>query len=289
MAKSNKHNNTLRKILAALLSLTVVVTSGWVGDGLKGDCLFQPWLACGTGCSALLWRPLAAAVLFGLSLYGLYRTAKGLLPIRHLAPTPDVRGHQVLIAALSPFTPQPNFEAGKWVVAEATADGKSITLSGNLDNDIAAFSDMDWRWNGQQFLRAMRPHLQSHSLTNMVLIGSSGHSGSFDSRDKAEQLAKLYAPSLKVHCHPEAVDFEGIEAMQQAFDHWIEHFLAAGIDEKEIILDATGGKKTNSISAALTTLRWERIEFQYVQTDGNDPHVIGFNVVVESAQTALGA
>jgi len=77
------------------------------------------------------------------------------------------------------------------------------------------------------------------------------------------------------------VDFEDIEALQTRFDHWIEHFRAQGIAEPDIILDATGGQKTTSIAAALTTLRWNRIEFQYVQTRKPN-NVLGFNLAVDT-------
>ena len=289
---TTKPTPTLRKVLAASLTLTTIVTAGWVGDGLKGECLFEPWLgACGESHLSLLCRVLAAGVLFGLSLYGLYRITKGLLPFRHLAQTPSVAGHRVLIAALSPFTPQPRVEADNSVVIE---DGdKRVVLTGNLDTDIGAFTTMSWRWNGQQFLRALRPHVQARTLEHLVLLGSPGPRGSFDSLAAAEQLARLYAPSVAAQHHPVAIGPEDIESLQQAFNMWIERFRKQGIAEKDIILDVTGGQKTTSIAAALTTLHSDRIEFQYVQTEpkkpGEEIHVIGFNVVIDTAQKGTDA
>lgn len=294
MVMLSKLTNTERKILTALFSLVIVVTSGWVGDGLKGDCLFLPWWACETGYSALLWRPLAAAVLFCLSVYGLYQTAKGLLPIRHLEPMPNVRGRKVLIAALSPFGANVQQSNNQWQVIERVKKSanenatqpKSVKLTGDLDYDISAFTKAKWRWPGQQFLRAIRPHVQTGELKHLVLIGSPGQYGSFDSLDAAKQLANIYAKTATVHLHSAPIHFEDIEALQQTFDWWISDFLDKGIAEKDIILDATGGQKTTSIAAALTTLRLERVEFQYVQTEpatpGEEIRAIGFNVVVES-------
>lgn len=295
MGMSSKCSRVWRKFLTGFLSLAVVVTSGWVGDGLKGTCLFELWLGkCGTGCSALLWRPLAAAGLFGLFMYGLYQTAKGLLPIRHLEPTPNVRGRRVLIAALSPFGAKVQQIDEQWQVLEMLKDEKSgsppktVDLCGDLDKDISAFTAAKWRWPGQHFLRALRPHVQAErgELKDLVLIGSSGSYGSFDSLDAAKELAQLYAKSATVHLHPDAISFEDIEALQQTFDWWIKFFREKSIAEKDIILDATGGQKTTSIAAAITTLRWERVEFQYVQTEpakrGEAIRAIGFNVVVDT-------
>ncbi|MHB1592310.1 MAG: hypothetical protein ACYCTW_12395 [Sulfuricella sp.] len=257
-----------------------------------------------------MWRPLAAAGLFGLLTYWLYQTAKGLLPIRLLAETPNVQGRRVLIAALSPFGAKVQQLDGQWQMLEVLKEKKNenqpsdedasnkiqakiVNLSGDLDKDILAFTTAQWRWPGQQFLRALRPHVlaEADKLDHLVLIGSPGSRGSYGSLDAAKQLALLYAETATVHLHPEAIGFEDIEAMQQTFDWWINFFREKGIAEKDIILDATGGQKTTSIAAALTTLRWERVEFQYVQTEpakpGEEIRAIGFNVVVDAAHKGV--
>jgi hypothetical protein len=276
-------NDTRDRFLAGLLSLATVVASGWVGDGLNGQCLWQPFLGdCGAAAPlALLLRAMIAGLLFWVSIMLLYRVAKRLLPVRHLARTPQVGAHAVLITALSPLRPKPVFEDGRWVVTNGSL---RVALTGDLKQDIDAFTALDWLWNGQQFLRCLKPH--SARLRHLVLIGSPGDRGSFDSLEPARDLAQLYAPAAEIIIHPDPVGPEDIEGLQACFDRYIEQFQEAGFAQREIILDATGGQKTTSIAAALTTLRWEHIEFQYVQTEADPPggeiRAIGFNLIVDN-------
>lgn len=280
--------STLRKWLAVLFSLATVAASGWVGDGLKGDCLFLPWLgSCQDNLTAILSRVIIAAGLFGLFFCVLYFIAKELLPIRHLAQTRGVTPHRVLISAISSFKPLPTIEDGAILVKDES-NNKRVDLTGNLEQDINAFTAQGWRWNGQQLLRALQPHLRTGALEYLVLIGSSGDHGSFGSFDAVKTMVKHYAPNVTVHYAEKPVDFEDIEALQTTFDHWIKVFVAKGIAEKAIIIDATGGMKTTSIAAALTTLRWRYVEFQYVQTN-DQPQAISFNVVVETTEKGMAS
>lgn len=283
------------KIATISATIAFAVLSSWAADGFKGECLFEPFLGkCDTGIPTILTRALVTVSCAAVAGWIVYRLAAQLLPTRHLAQVGAVRGHSVLIAAISPFTPAlTNLGEGVWRVDEVDRSGKatgtSITLSGNLDLDIEAFTKAGFRWNGQQFLRGLKPHIESGCLKHLVLIGSPEPGGSFKSIADAETLAKLYCPPVAVHCHQTAIHFEDIELLQTGFTKWIRHFLDDGILEREIILDCTGGNKTTSIAAALTTLHWRNIEFQYVQTIGADAHAIGFNVVLERPKQGLGA
>lgn len=216
-----KRNSAQDRFLAGLLSLTTVVTSGWVGDGLNGQCLWQPFIGnCGDDApNALLVRVAVAGLLFWASIMMLYRVAKRLVPVRHLARTPAVAARPVLIAAISPPRPKPVFENGKWTVSEGT---RQVVLGGDLAADIDAFTTLEWNWNGQQFLRCLKPHV-GH-LRHLVLIGSPGKRGSFNSLDAAKSLAQLYAPEAAIVTHPEEVGFEDIESLQACFDLYIEQF-----------------------------------------------------------------
>lgn len=277
-------------LAAAFWSLLLVVSSSWVADGLNDDCLWE-WLlgACqsqqrlpGAG------RVLVAAGLFWVAALFVYRIAKNIVRVRHLARA-EVRPHAVLIAAISPFS----------AVARQTADGLELTgkdqgkerlvvLSGRLDEDIDRFTQAEWRWQGQHFLRALRPHLAAGTLRELVLIGSTGDRGSFGSLDLAARLAGLYCPELHIQKDSNPIEFENVEELQRCFDGWIDRFAAAGLAESDIIIDATGGMKTTSIAAALTTLHRPQVQFQYVQTQATESdgkfHVIAFDVVAESLQ-----
>lgn len=282
-----------RRLAVFCLGLVFMVTSGWVGDGLKGECLFSLWMGeCeGTYASTqILCRVLLSLIAcFGSALLAYY-LAKEWWPVRHIAQTRSVRAHKVLIMPISLYNPLPVQNGQQWTVAHGNTH---IPLTGNLKTDIQAFTDQGFRWNGQQFLRGLEPHISANSLAHVVLIGSSGKFPSHEGLAAARALVGLYSRA-EVHLHPAAVDFEDIEKLQQAFDEWIKHFRDAGIPEKEIILDTTGGQKTTSIASALTTLRWAQVEFQYVESrdaaamaSDHKPDVISFNVVVEAPQKGL--
>lgn len=296
-----------------LLGLAAIVTSGWVGDGLKGECLFKDWGwpgQCEGGTPTILLRVLSVAVLFVLASWLTYRQAKDWVPVRHIAQHSKVRPHRALIVPVSLFNPLPEQDADKmWWVRERDQKTKEvkreIRLTGDLAADIATFTKQDWRWNGQQFLRCLAPHLLAAQRPpdgpavplDLVLIGSSGPRGSHPSLEALRNLLPLYGPvSFSTPgSSGEAIDFERIGELQQLFDDCIRHFLAKGIPESEILIDATGGQKTTSIAAALTTLRWHQVEFQYVESkdvaggvDQPEPRVLGFNVVVE-ARASIGS
>jgi hypothetical protein len=283
MSKASEAFNA--KLAAAVAALGAAVASGWIADGLKGECLFEPVLdACAGNVAAGLGRVLVAGAVFGLSVLFLYRLAKRLLPVKHLAWSPGVRPHRVLIAALSPLRCRLRTGADGITHAEGIGrEGKtsfSKGLTGDIGKDINVFDDVRPFWPGQHFLRALRPHAEGGQLRHLVLLVSNESGGTEELKQTIEQLVSLYLPTVELDI-AEPVNFEDIEGLQQRFDQWIEHFLQAGVPEPDIILDTTGGQKTTSIAAALTTLRWNRIEFQYVQT-APPYQVLGFNLAVET-------
>lgn len=110
---TNKLEGMTRAGGVLLLSLFIVVTSGWVGDGLKGECLFAPWLGeCGKDPLRITCRTLPALAGFIISTLLVYHLAKGWLPVRHLAENQTVRPHKVLIAPISLFNPLPECSGG---------------------------------------------------------------------------------------------------------------------------------------------------------------------------------
>lgn len=286
----NRDNTAGITLAVAFWSLLLVVSSSWVADGLNDDCLWV-WLLgeCRTGSGL----PGAARVLFSAGLFGVaalfvYRIAKNIVRVRHLARA-EVKPHAALIAAISPFSAQLEQTAeGNVLTGQQGAAQYRVLLCGRLGEDIEAISNAKWHWQGQQFLRALQPHIDSGELRHLVLIGSDGERGSFASLDLAERLAQLYSPDLSVERDLVPVEFENVESLQQCFDGWIDQLTDAGLSEADVIIDATGGFKTTSIAAALTTLHRPQVQFQYVPTvpsasDGKF-HVIAFDVVAESLQ-----
>lgn len=286
-------------LAAAFWSLLLVVSSSWIADGLNDDCLWE-WLlgSCRAGTRLPgAGRVLVAAVLFGVAAVFVYRIAKNIVRVRHLARA-EVKPHAGLIAAISPFAARyEEVEDGLLLIGnqrdnECRDKEYRVVLVGRLDEDIDAVSQAGWRWQGQQFLRALRPHFAAGALQRLVLIGSDGKGGSFGSLGLAERLARLYCRDLHIERQPNPIEFENLESLHQCFDDWIDRFIALGFAESDIVIDATGGLKTTSIAAALTTLHRPQVQFQYVQTqpsasDGRI-HVIAFDVVAESLQWQAG-
>ena len=291
--KSRLSSGTLDKVLVGILTLLVVVTSGWVTEGAGGACVWEGWAPCQAGSNDRLLRLGISLLGFGVFAVWLYRKAAQFLPARVLEQT-NVTGKKVLIAALSPLDPKPNMNAKPPQVTKA---GTTIELTGDLDADITALGRLPGYWNGQQFLRSLQPHLREKKLTHVRLIGSpnqSGRDGSYASLKEATKLIELYARangcSVEVTTHPEAVHFEYIDALREVFDTCIKSYVEGqDIPQSEVILDATGGNKTASIAAALTTLRWRHVLFQYVQTNVDNPRVLAFNAVIELPQREGGA
>lgn len=273
-------------LLFSLISLLTIAATGWVGDGLKGECLFEPWLGkcneSGLEEWVILGRASLAALGFMVFAFFTYRLAKDWIPVRHLKQAEQVRPHAILIAPISKFNPLPKLHDGK---CRVILDVVGVELTGDIRADILSLEEIKNKdgkrsWNGQQFLRGIEPHIKDGKLSDLVLIGSKGDKGSHATLHDVKDMVLLYSKNLNVHFHEEGIDFENIKELQKAFDYWIDKFLREGCAEREILIDVTGGQKPTSIAAALTTLRWKEVEFQYVGTSD----VISFNVVVEAPQ-----
>lgn len=296
----------MHRWLVGFVSLLAVFGASWLADGIKGECLFETWSwfgECSDDSLDRLCRNLIPLLLTILSLTWLYHLTKDFIPLRHLQFNKSVRSHKVLIAALSPMNPVPlerDTDGKKKLVIQRTdRDGNvqaELPLTGVLVDDIKAISEninepeKHYFWKGQQFLRALLPHVHQgyNHLEKLVLLGSPGSNGSYKDLNMIKALAGLYLPANAIHIHYEEIDFENVEQMQTTLDKLIKHYLVQDFHEEDIIIDTTGGFKTASIAAALTTLHWSKIEFQYVPTGGKNPQPMSFNVVIDTPPRELG-
>jgi hypothetical protein len=266
------------------LSLLSLVSSSWVADGLKGECLMEWAFGPCTNSVGMLGRAGGSLVVFAVVAALAYRGARDLLPVRTLAQNPMVRPHRALIAPISRFEPLPEQNGGKWQV---TKNDVTVSLSGNLEQDIQALNAIKPYWNGQQFLRGLQPHLEAGELTHMRLIGSkAGVRASQDTLEKVGNLVKLYAPDICLVSDSNGVDYQDLRALLAAIDNNIAELVRQRVPENQIIIDVTGGQKTTSIACALATLHRPSVEFQYVESKDAKGHgsilqVISFNVVTE--------
>lgn len=74
--------------------------------------------------------------------------------------------------------------------------------------------------------------------------------------------------------------------MVDAFKELMQEFSRRGINDKDIVIDITGGQKPNSVVGAVVTFN-RRIKAQYVQTEG-DNAIIQYDVVHDTGDAGGG-
>lgn len=103
-------------------------------------------------------------------------------------------------------------------------------------------------------------------LEYLYVITSSGEDGTFRLMGTFKKVVKYLFPSVEVmELTPEGIKFEDIKQVFEAIEKFYSEVKEKGIREKEVIVDITGGQKTNSIAAAIATLALGR-QFQYIST-----------------------
>lgn len=259
-----------------------VIAISWLADGLKGECLFEPWWgACDQ--DAMLLRICLAAIAFIVFAFVARVLVEDWLPVQHFAHNKKVAPHKVLIMPLSTFNPVPQKdEQGRWVVQDKDGQDRQVEgviLQGDLEHDIHALesNNKTRKWNGLPFLRGLKPHLVDNKLERLFLIGSNGDDGSSQQLDALCQVARQYTDA---YIEPiRDIDFHSVKDLQGELESLIKKVLGKNYKENDIIIDVTGGPKTTSIAGALASLEWPGVEFQYVDT-AHDHGVHSYNVVV---------
>lgn len=118
-------------------------------------------------------------------------------------------------------------------------------------------------------------------LQNIFVITSAGERGTHLLLPLFTTVVGILFPKVTIEAVLEqGIDFEDVAAVHRAIDE-----LYARLDEtriygpQDIMVDITGGQKTNSIAAAMATLAEGR-RFQYVSTRNTD-NVLCYDMVVE--------
>lgn len=108
--------------------------------------------------------------------------------------------------------------------------------------------------------------IEYHSPEVLYVLTSRGDVGTHNLMPLFETTIKNLFPSLKIIEFKEGgIEFEDIKEVFNSIDKLYEEAKSKGFKEDEIIVDITGGQKTNSIAAAVATLAIGR-KFQYVST-----------------------
>lgn len=118
------------------------------------------------------------------------------------------------------------------------------------------------RTNWAMPLSAIEYHKKT--LREVLVFTSSDSSSQFK---VFQDLIMRLHPSLKIkEMVSGGSDFEDIETAFNGVNRLYKNAIASGYNEKDILVDVTGGHKTNSIAAAMATLAAGR-EFQYLNKD----------------------
>ena len=256
------------------LLILSILTGSWVADGLKGESLFIEWFPV-----LEEWKLLITGIIFVLfifSVLGLYHYRKEFLGFRTLEQV-QTKPHTCLILLFS----YPNIVPQSFSFPLKIKDrhGNEVELQGeSLEDDINALNKINY-WNWQQILRGLRPH--KTLLKYVYLIGSSGEKSSYKYIDDVEKLIKQYVKDITVLKAKKAVDFEDLEKLIEIISKAIRELKEKyGLEDRDIIVDVTGGQKTTSIAGAVVTFN-SNITFQYVQT-GKKHDVLAYDVDIES-------
>lgn len=263
---SEKQKHVLRVAKAFLFGWIFLVSIHWLALGLEGRHLFSDWFKSDANYSrGLFWLFLGIsfALVIGSSV-GLYLHRRRFLPVRNLSRTASSsNSYSHLILIISPPNLEPVFPRGQLFPPTIG----TVTLGGeSLDNDIKSLEAIRWNW--QQLLRALSALKDSSTLKCIYLIGSSSSpdsKGSYDWLDSCKALVGHYFPETEVVKYRKPVDFENLRDLMDTIHEIIQIAKKESAQEKDIIIDVTGGLKTASIGAALATLH-NKVTFQYVQT-----------------------
>jgi hypothetical protein len=258
----------LRAVMAAA---AVAVSSGLsteaIASALKGEAFFD--------------APVAVLFFVGflLAFWWLYQERRTFLTTRLYWHEVDPHKALIILLTLPNIVPQKANGSFPWVLEK---DGDRVILEGkSLENEANDPNLEKLRWNWQQLMRGILPHIGT--LQVVYLLGSDGSGGgSFQYLGDAEELIKRYLSGVSVRRFVRPVDFEGdFEGLVDCLNQCVQEIQReCRIREKDIVIDVTGGQKTASIAGAMVTLN-TRVTFQYVST--TDPRKVrAYDVTVES-------
>jgi hypothetical protein len=109
--------------------------------------------------------------------------------------------------------------------------------------------------------RAIQHHISK--LQYIVLVASSG--GRRSSLESGLFIKLVHALYPNIRIEEQVVDFENLEQIFDLINHVYEKAQQEGLKDSDVLVDITGGQKTNSIAAAIATLAIGR-QFEYITT-----------------------
>lgn len=262
----NRRSNKWQRILAVVLALFVLVGGSWIADGIKGEVLFSDW---SDFFANRAWGLLVAFVVFSVASFGVLRLRRAFANIQSLS-WHKCDPHKSLILLVSTPTCGILPDGERKLCFPSKGE---VQLGCNLHDDIEKLDG--YRWNWQQMMRAIRPHIHPEKqLLRLHLIGSTD--GSFEHLNSCKEWLEGYLPGVEITRDESGVNFGDFNAMVRRIQETIDTQKKGGkgkvkFTDKDIVIDVTGGTTTASIAGASTTLN-TKVTFQYVQT--NPPYEV---------------
>jgi hypothetical protein len=228
-------------------SLIFIVT-GWLPDGIA-ELLRGEWLEG----SCKLISSLAILFFIGYKLKKAFKHT-GRIEVKREEPPPT----KVLAIFLSPLVRKLKPE--------------------DIENAIKArsFSKTKNTLNGTEWEMPVKA-IEHHSPEVVYVLTSEGSTGTTNLMPLFQTtIEKLFPSVIKVVEFPKGgIDFEDIRKVFSSIEDLYREAIRKGFKEDEIIVDITGGQKTNSIAGAIATLSIGR-KFQYIST--RDKKVSSYDV-----------
>lgn len=259
----------LRLAWKPILGFAVLpVATSWVADYLR------EWMVTGVDRLSLkdLYLFVFAVVVLLLAVTLLVYTAPALiLRTKHIRRADGVRPRAILVAVVS-TTPW-HWRDGMLIHREGATADVGPFQPGRLQEALEKMKTLKPNYAWEQLLRGLAPHVSR--LRKVVLLVSDQTKGRLS---ECAQMLRFFLGLEGVEVIGREGQFDKLDQLLDVFEEIIED----ADDPGEVMLDITGGKKVSSVAAAMATLRYPEVEFQYVDTEGNK-EVISFNVVTLSA------
>lgn len=230
---------------AIFYASVIFIVTGWLPDGIA-ELIRGEWLECSYKLTISL------AILFFIG-YELKKALKHEGRIEVISEPPS--SAKVLAVFLSPLFRKLKRE-----------DIQKALNEGNFSKDML---------NGSEWEMPVKA-IEFHSPEVLYVLTSQGHTGTHNLMHLFENTTKRLFPSLKIiEFKPGGIEFEDIKEVFNSIEKLYKEAKSNGFKEKDIIVDITGGQKTNSIAAAIATLSIGR-KFQYIST--RDKKVLSYDV-----------
>lgn len=248
-----KGNSGWQVVLYAMLFLIV---AAWLPDGLNE---YIEYFQSGTGEWSLNYKLiLSVSVLIVFWLFirksGIFG---GIIEVYSERPQPV----RILGLFLSPFR---RITVPVAVMNQVVSrEELEVVLSGG---EVSPEMFLGTTW--EMPLRAIEFHLSR--LQKVYLITSSGDSGTSRECQLFISFSRLLFPDLYIEEFTAGgIDFENVNEVFSAVEKLYEQGNSERYREEDILIDITGGQKTNSVAAAVATLSSGR-RFQYIGKNSSD-------------------